>query len=224
MLMQEEREKIVEFSKKLLTENLTKGTSGNISILDKKTGYIAITPSGMDYNALKLEDIVIIDFDKNIIDGIRKPSSECDLHIEMYKVKSDARSIVHTHSLYCTILSCLNVPLESVHYVLADTGVYSVPVAPYFTYGTKELADSVASTIGNSNACLMANHGMITCGKNLNEAFSLATTCEWVAEIQWHCMAVGKPNILLPNQMDIVINKFREYGQLDTDDKKSYFG
>lgn len=225
MIMEEERKKIVEFSKKMLTSGLTKGTAGNISIYNKELGYMAISPSGIPYEETMAEDIVVMDLDKNIIEGHRKPSSECDLHIELYKAK-DTRSVVHTHSMYCTVLACLNQPLKAIHYVLADAGVSTVPVAPYRTYGTKELADAVCETIGTSKACLMANHGMIACGSSIESAFSLAATCEWVAEVQWKAMSVGSPIYLSDGDMEIVKNKFKGYGQkkAEGEDIKGYFG
>lgn len=225
MLMKDEREKIVEYSVKMLESGLTKGTSGNISIFNKELGYVAITPSGMNYIELTPEDVVIIDLNLNIIEGNRKPSSECNLHVEIYKTKKDIRSVVHTHSMYCTILSCLNEPLRAIHYVLADAGVSVVPVAPYKTYGTIELANAVASTIGDSYACLMKNHGMVSCGNNIESAFGLASTCEWVAEIQWKAMAVGTPHYLDDSQIDVVIKKFKGYGQdSNKDGGNGYFG
>lgn len=224
MLMEKERDKIVAYSKKLVESNLTKGTSGNISIFNKELGYIAITPSGMDYNEINIEDVVIIDLDKNVIEGDKKASSECDLHIAMYRKKEDMRAVVHTHSMYCTILACTGQKLKAIHYVLADAGVAEVPLAPYTTYGTKELADVVSEAIGDSDACLMANHGMIAGGESIEQAFSLATTCEWVAEIQWKAMCIGNPNYLDSQEILKVKNKFKSYGQTDTSTGSGYFG
>ena len=221
--MEKERKEICAFSKKLVEDNLTKGTSGNISIINRNYNYIAITPSGMNYLKLKPEDIVIIDFDKKIIDGNRKPSSECDLHISMYKLRDNINSVVHTHSMYCTVLASMKESIKPVHYVLADVGTLEVPLAPYYTYGTEGLAESVSNTIGESKACLMENHGIITVGEDINSAFSLAATCEWVAEIQWKCLCAGTPNYLSKEDIDIVINKFKSYGQNDSSKGSNYF-
>ncbi len=218
MLMALERKQIVEYGKKLVTEHLTSGTGGNISVYNPETRLMAISPSGIDYFETKPEDIVIMKLDGTIVEGDRKPSSEHDLHIALYKVKKDARAIVHTHSMYCTVLSSLNMPIKSVHYILADAGTDEVPVAPYVTYGTRELANVVAETIGNSDACLMENHGMVACGRNVDTAFTLARECEWISEIQWRAMCVGTPNILTKGQMKVVMKKFNTYGQVDEDE------
>lgn len=211
--MEEERRQIVEYGKKMLLEHLTAGTGGNVSIYDPKTGCMAISPSGMDYLETKPEDVVIMRLDGTIVDGTRKPSSEKDLHMALYRGKTDARAIVHTHSMFCTVLATLNLPIRSVNYILADAGAGEVPVAPYRTYGTPELAQTVAETIGNSNACLMENHGMVACGKTIGDAYRLAEECEFISEIQWRCLCVGQPHVLTDEQMKIVMKKFNTYGQ-----------
>ncbi|MBP3896557.1 MAG: L-fuculose-phosphate aldolase [Mogibacterium sp.] len=214
MLMEKERNLVVEYGKKLITENLTDGTGGNISIYDPETGLMAISPSGMDYFKIQPEDIVIMNLDGEIVDGDRKPSSEKDLHIEMYKAKPGMTAAVHTHAMFCTTLACMGTPIYSVHYVLADAATDVVPVTPYVTYGTKELALAAVETIGEGKATLLANHGFISIGKDINDAFGIARECEWVAQIQWRTMCVGKPNILDREEMERVMVKFQSYGQV----------
>ena len=225
MLMEKERIEVVEYGKKMASSGLTKGTAGNISVYDPETGYMAISPSGIGYEETLPEDVVVMTLDGKIVDGNRKPSSEHDLHSAIYKLKPEMRSVVHTHSMYCVILGCLGVPLKSVHYVLADAGKFEIPIAPYRTYGTPELAKVVSETIGDGNAVLMENHGMLACGTSLKSAFGLASTCEWTAEIQWRCMAVGQPHVLSDDQMNVVLEKFKGYGQTsEKGEVKSYFG
>lgn len=213
MLLEQERIDIVNYGKKMLHSGLTKGTAGNLSIYNAKEKCMAISPSGIDYEKIEPSDIVVMDLEGNSIDGKRKPSSEHYLHRMIYKKRSDVQSIVHTHSMYCVVLACLGIPIKSVHYVLADTKSFEIPVAPYFTYGTEELAKSVVETLGSRNAVLMANHGMVSCGSQLSEAYSIASTCEWVAEIQCRCLTIGKPNYLTEDQMNVVLEKFKNYGQ-----------
>lgn len=213
MLMKEERIAIVEYGKRLITQQLTTGTGGNISIYDPDQGLMAISPSGIDYFETTPEDVVIMNLAGEIVEGDRKPSSEKDLHIEIYKNKPAARAAVHAHAMYCTVLSCVNEPLRSIHYVLADSGSDLIPVAPYVTYGTKELALACVETMGEGNAVLMANHGMTCCGSSLASAFNLARECEWVAQLQWRAMCIGQPNILTREQMEIVMEKFKTHGQ-----------
>ena len=175
--------------------------------------------SVIDKDVLKIlkskpEDVVILNLEGEIVDGERKPSSEKDLHIEMYKKFPWVTSVVHTHSMYCTVFACLGMPLKSVHYILADAGTDVVPVTPYKTYGTKELAIAAAESIGDSKATILANHGMLAIGKDIKDAFGVASSCEWIAEIQWRTMAIGTPNILDRDEMEFVMKKFNTYGQV----------
>ena len=208
----------------MMTAGLTKGTSGNISIFDRETGAVAISPSGIDYFLVEPEDVVITDLEGNILEGNRKPSSELGLHLALYRVKPEAGAVVHTHSDYCVILSCLNIPIEAVHYVIADAGTAKIPVAPYRTFGTKELADAAAAHIGKSKAVLLANHGMVACGNDLSAAFSLASTCEWLAMLQWKCLCVDRPRLVSENDLRVVMESFAKYGQPEGDGKGYQMG
>ena len=112
MLMQEERELVVEYGKKMSAARLSTGTSGNISIYNAEKGLVALSPSGMDYFSTTPEDVVILDLDAKVVDGKRKPSSEWALHTTFYKHKPHARAVVHTHSVYCTTLAVLGEPIR----------------------------------------------------------------------------------------------------------------
>lgn len=213
MLMQKEREQIVEYGKKMSLAGLCPGTSGNISIYDPESGLMAITPSGIDYFAIQPEDIVVSDLNARVVEGSRKPSSEWGLHTIFYQRKANARAVVHTHSVFCTTLSVLGQGIEAVHYVIGDALVPRVPCAPYRLFGTPELAEEAINCCGESNAVLLANHGIVCCGETLPSAFSLARNLEYVAELQYRAMCVGTPNILNAEQMAEVMERFKSYGQ-----------
>ena len=213
MLMQEERELVVEYGKKVSLAGLCPGTSGNISIYNAEKGLMAISPSGMDYFSTQPEDVVITDLEANIVDGARKPSSEWGLHTTFYKHKPQARAVVHTHSMYCTTFAVLGQPIRAVHYVIGDTGVATVPCAPYYPFGTLELAEAAIKVCGESNAVLLGNHGLVTCGSSLKSAYSLACNMEYIAELQYRAMCIGKPNILSDEEMADVMERFKSYGQ-----------
>ena len=213
MLMQEERELVVEYGKKMSAARLSTGTSGNISIYNAEKGLVALSPSGMDYFSTTPEDVVILDLDGKVVDGKRKPSSEWALHTTFYKHKPHARAVVHTHSVYCTTLAILGEPIRAVHYVIGDANADEIPCAPYVTFGTEELAETAIKVCGESNAVLLANHGIVCCGKDLSNAFGLARNAEYIAELQCHAMAIGKPNVLNDEQMAVVMEKFKTYGQ-----------
>lgn len=213
MLMEKERIAIVEFGKKMSSQGLSKGTSGNLSCYDPESGYMAIGPSGLGYFETTPEDVVVMDLQGNIIEGSRKPSSEHDLHATVYKHRADARAVVHTHSTFCTTFACLRQPLDAVHYVISGAGVDEVPCAEYATFGTPELAANVGKAMGDSKALLLANHGLVTCGPSMDKAFGLAVNMEFVAEMQWRAMAVGTPAILTGEEMADVRVRMQSYGQ-----------
>ena len=112
MIMEAERQQIVDYGKKMSASGLSVGTSGNISIYDPETGYMAISPSGLGYFDTEAKDIVVMDLDGNIIDGERKPSSEHGLHTIVYKNRPEARAVVHTHSPYATTLAGMHKTLK----------------------------------------------------------------------------------------------------------------
>ena len=213
MLMQAEREQLVEYGKKLSRAGLCPGTSGNLSICDPGSGLMAITPSGMDYFATMPEDIVVTDLDAHVVEGNRKPSSEWALHTAFYKRKSEARAVIHTHSVYCTTLGIAGEPIRAVHFVIGAANAREIPLAPYVTFGTEELAETAVRACCDGNAVLLANHGIVGCGGSLEDAFSLAVNLEYVAELQYRAMCIGSPSVLSREQVDAAIRRFGSYGQ-----------
>lgn len=214
MRMEQAREDIVRYGKKLIEDDMTNGTTGNISIFDRDLGLMAISPSGMPYSETEPSDIVILDLDGNVVEGNRKPSSEYNLHSAFYKRRPDISAVVHCHSTYCTTLACMNVPLQSVHYELAFANVPTLPLVPYYTYGTTELADAAGEALGNeAKALLLANHGMCAMDSDIEKAYQLALAVEWCAKIQYMTMCAGEPHVLTDAEMEVVIQKFKGYGQ-----------
>lgn len=210
MKMLVERELLVEYGKKMLTAGLTKGSGGNISIYNRKLGSIAITPSGLDYFQTKIEDILIIDIEGNIMEGSLKPSSETGMHLAVYKERKDANAIVHTHSKYATAISCMGWELEPVHYLIGLAGS-KIKCSTYATYGSPELAKNALIAIGERNAALLGNHGLIALSSDLDQAFSIAEHLEFVSEIYCITKSLGQPNILTEAQMKDVMKKFNTY-------------
>jgi L-fuculose-phosphate aldolase len=212
MLLEQERNAIVQYGRKLLAAQLTTGTGGNLSLINREQGLVAIKPSGVDYTTITPEDVVVLDLDGQVVDGIRKPSSETSFHLALLKHRPDIQAVVHTHSVYATTIACLNWELPAVHYLLAFAG-NKVPLAPYATYGTKQLADNIIASIGAYNACLMANHGLVAVGKDLAAAFAVAEEVELVARIYYQAKCIGQPVILPDAEMAVVCDKFKTYGQ-----------
>ena len=220
MLLQKEREEVVAYGKKVSEAGLCPGTSGNISVFNAEKGLMAISPSGLDYYSTTPEDVVVMDLDAHIVDGGRNPSSERDLHSVFYKKKPEMGAVVHTHSVYCTTYAVLRRPIRAVHYAVYDAHAAEVPVAPYILFGTKELAEKAVEVCGDGNAVLLANHGIVVCGKNIAAAYSLAVNLEYTAELQYRAETIGKPYVLTNEQVLEVADRFTRYGQ--GDGKASY--
>lgn len=213
MKLRQERELLTEYGVRMSRAGLSVGTSGNLSIYVPEEGLMAITPSGLDYEATTPSDIVVMDLEAHVVEGERKPSSEWALHTKFYQRHPAARAVVHTHSMYCTTLACLGKPLEAVHYAIGAAGAACIPVAPYRLFGTSELAEAAVEACGSGKAVLLANHGLVAWEGSLPKAFSLARDLEFTAELQWRAMAVGTPNILTDGQMAEVLERFKTYGQ-----------
>ena len=208
--MIKEKELVVKYGRKLIDKKLTKGSGGNISVYIKDKNQVAISPSGLDYYETKIEDVVIVDLEGNVVEGKQRPSSELEMHLAFYKERPGINAIVHTHSKFATAIACMGWELPAVHYLLAMAG-HSVKCADYATYGTKELADNAVKSIGESNAVLLANHGLIAVGDNIESAFSTAEHLEFVSEIYYLTKTLGNPNILSKENMDEVMKKFGTY-------------
>jgi L-fuculose-phosphate aldolase len=212
MLMQQEREAIVRYGRRMITSQLTTGSGGNLSLVDRAGGRVAISPSGIEYFDLRPEDVVITDLDGQRVQGDCKPSSELGFHLALYRQRPDVTAVVHTHSVYATTMACLGWEIPAVHYLVGFSG-HKVPLAPYATFGTEELARNVADGIGDYNAVLLANHGLVTVGTDLARAFATAEEIELVARIYYQTRSVGEPVILPDEEMNRVLARFATYGQ-----------
>ncbi len=171
-----------------------------------------MTPSGIEYFDMNPEDVVIVDPEGAVVDGAMKPTSEMSFQLALHKNRSDITAVVHTHSVYAATIACLNWELPAVHYLCGLLG-NKVPLAPYATFGTPELAQNIIASIGNYNAVLLSNHGLVTVGPNLRTAFSAAEELELVARIYYQTKCIGDPVILPDDEMARVIEKFGTYGQ-----------
>lgn len=210
MIMEKERGLVVEYGKRLITHNLTTGSGGNVSVFNREEGLIAISPSGVDYFEIKPEDVVIVNLDGEIVDGNLKPSSELGMHLIFYRNREDANAIVHTHSKFATAISCMGWNIEPVHYLIGFAG-FDVKCAEYATYGSKKLAENALEAIGNRNAVLLGNHGLIALGSDMGRAFSTAEHLEYVSEIYCVTKSLGEPKTLSESQMEEVMKKFNTY-------------
>ena len=213
MLLQKEREDVVKYCRKMITAGLTKGTGGNISILNRQSGLMAVSPSGIDYFEMEVEDVVVMDLEGKIVDGRRKPSSEYELHRIFYVKRQDIDAVVHTHSIYSTVLATLRLPLPASSYLVAYSGL-DVRCAEYASFGTTELAERTFAAMTDRFAVLMANHGLLAGSKDILNAFNIAEQIEHCAEVYVKARAIGDPVILDTEEMKKMIVQFGSfYGQ-----------
>lgn len=212
MLMEQQRQQIVDYGLKMIRSGLTTGSGGNLSILSAADNLIAISPSGMDYSDVTVADVVIVDRAGQMVEGERKPSSELGFHLALYAARKDINAIVHTHSVYATTLACLQWEIPAVHYLVAFSGD-KVPLAPYATFGSEELADNIIASIGSYNAVLLANHGLVAVGQDMNSSFNVAEEIELVARIYYQAKSLGQPVLVDAEEMVRVTEKFGSYGQ-----------
>ncbi len=212
MLLERERKLLVEHGRKLLTHQLTTGTGGNVSVLHREKGLIAITPTGLEYFDVEPEDIVVLQLDGKIVEGKRDPSSELAMHLFFYQYREDLNALVHVHSKYATTLSCLHWELPAVHYLVAFAGK-NVKCAQYATFGSEELARNAFDAMRGRKAVLLANHGLLVGDKDLPTAFALAEEMEFCAEIYCRSKSIGEPILLSDTEMQLVEEKLKWYRQ-----------
>ena len=211
----DQRHKIIEYSLKLNSTNLSPLRSGNISLRSKendKEGYL-ITPSGKKYETLKPDDIVFMGLNEEAEnnDSVNKPSSEWRFHRDIYLKKKDAQAIVHAHSPHATAVSSHGKSIPPFHYMIALAGGEDIKCAEYATFGTKELSENVLKALNKRSACLMSNHGQVAFGKNLEEAFELAQEIENICQQYIIALKIGEPKILSFEEMKKVLDKAKNY-------------
>ena len=212
MQLFDERQAIVKYGQKLITNNLTTGTGGNLSIYNREKGLIAIKPSAVDYFQMRPEDIVLVSPQGDVVEGALIPSIEIRFHLDLLNYREDINAVVHTHQVHATTIACMNWELPAVHYLVGFSG-NKVPLAKYAPIGTQELSENILEAIGNYNACLLSNHGLVTVGKDIESAFGVAEELELVSKIYIQCKSMGEPVILSDADMAIIADKFKTYGQ-----------
>lgn len=195
----------------LLSERLTTGTNGNAS-LRSATGML-ITPTGIRPSELRPESIVAMDLEGKLASAQLTPSSEWPVHAAIYRARPDVHAIVHCHSHYATTLACNRLSIPAFHYLVALAGGDSIPCAPYATFGSAELAQQVAGALRERRACLMANHGQISVGPDLESALELARSVEELAAQYHACLSAGGPVLLTKDEMDEMRARISSYGQ-----------
>ncbi len=202
-------EEVIKYAKMLNTENLSALRSGNISVR-YNDGFL-ITPSGVKYSSLQIDDIVFVSLNGQFDEKKQKPSSEWKFHRDIYKNKREANAIVHSHSTNATAVSAHGKSVPAFHYMVALAGGNDIKCADYATFGTEELSNNVIRALENRKACLMSNHGQVAFEKSLDKAFELAQEIENICHQYINALRIGVPKILSNNEMNKILGQIKNY-------------
>ncbi|MCZ9345075.1 class II aldolase/adducin family protein [Streptomyces sp. TRM76130] len=204
-------EALVAAARRTVADGLVVGTSGNVSVRVGDT--VLVTPSGVPYDRLTPDDVTGVDPDGRQVLGALVPTSELPMHLAVYR-HTDARAVVHTHAVHATAVSTLVPELPLVHYMAAALGG-PVRVAPYAAYGTDELAENTLRALDGRAGCLLRNHGTLTYGSSLDQAYDRTAQLEWMCRLWLTASSVPglSPSLLTGSQVAEVAERLRGYGQ-----------
>jgi len=206
------RRAVIETCLKMNVLGINQGTSGNASVRTKE-GFL-ITPSGVPYEETAPEQIVAMTLEGEVQSDWR-PSSEWRMHRDIYAARPEAQAVVHTHAVHATALSCLRMEVPPFHYMIAVAGGSSLRCATYATFGTEALSQNMLKALEGRRACLLANHGMICFGPNLEKALWLAGEVETLCRQYIAAKQLGEPTLLSQAEMKRVLALFENYGKQD---------
>ena len=208
--MADRRDDLIATARAMQPAGLNKGTSGNVSLRHGDGFYI--TPTGMPYDKLVADDIPLMALDGSHV-GARKPSSEWRFHHDLYAARPEVGAVLHAHSPFAVSLACLRRDIPPFHYMIARFGGDTVRCADYALFGSQALSDAALLAMRERKACLLANHGLLVAGRDLDEALALAIELEELCEQYWRACQLGAPVLLSDDEMTEVIAKIAGYGQ-----------
>jgi L-fuculose-phosphate aldolase len=191
-MLERERERVAGAARRLAADGLVAGTAGNVSV--RAGELVAVTPTGARLEEVTPEQVAVVDLAGEQVDGDLAPTSELGLHLGVYRAV-DAGAVVHSHARFATALACVLDELPVVHYQMLALGG-PIRVAPYATFGTPELAEMTLKALEGRSAALMANHGAIAYGPDLDTAMQQALLLEWACELYWRASLLGTPRTL----------------------------
>ena len=205
------RMRLANAGRRLVALGLSPATSGNLSVRAKH-GYI-ITPSGAAFDSVAPDELVYMGEEWTHSGGQKPASSEWRLHRDIYRKHPDAGAVVHIHSPAATTLSCLRRSIPAFHYEVAFAGGKDIRCATYATFGTQELSNATLEALEGRRACLLANHGIVAIGAEIEAAALLAERVENLARLYWQALQVGEPTLLDDDEMARVLERFSGYGK-----------
>jgi L-fuculose-phosphate aldolase len=207
------QQQLLELTLQLQSLGLNEGSSGNCSIRHHDGFYI--TPTGLNPKAMHEDDMVFMDFNGTIQSNqkpAREPSSEWRFHHDILKLRIDANVVIHTHSTFATTLSLFRKDIPAFHYMIAVAGGNSIRCSAYALFGTQALSDEAIKALYNRKACLLANHGLIVVGRDIEDALNITCEIERLCEQYVYALQIGSPSILSNQEMAEVIYRFKSYG------------
>ncbi|NPV54979.1 MAG: L-ribulose-5-phosphate 4-epimerase [Firmicutes bacterium] len=213
-MLEKLREEVWRMNLELPKNGLVTMTSGNVSGRDRETGYVVIKPSGVRYEDLKPEDMVVVNLDGEVIEGRLKPSVDTSTHLYVYRHMPEVGGIVHTHSPYATAFAALGRPIPVYLTAMADEFGGPIPVGRYAKIGGEEIGQVIVESIGKSPAILMKNHGVFTVGPTPAAALKAAVMAEDIARTVHLALQLGQPDEIPPEEVERGHRQYIEkYGQ-----------
>jgi len=208
------RQAVIRVARGMEHAGLNRGTAGNVSVRVPAPGSdgFLITPSGTPCERLTAQAVVAMTLDGEW-QGALQPSSEWRFHRDIYRTQASAGAVVHAHSPFATALACIGAEIPAFHYMIARFGGSTVRCAAYATFGSEALSHNALLALQGRCACLLANHGMLVYGRDLEHALALAIELETLCEHYWRALQVGKPTLLGDDEMAVVLERFKTYGQ-----------
>jgi L-fuculose-phosphate aldolase len=203
------RQSIIDACLSMSALGINQGTSGNISL--REGDGMLITPTSLPYDLMKPKDIVEMGLDGKVI-GEGRPSSEWRFHLAILRARPEVNAVVHAHPTYATTLAIMERSIPAIHYMIAAAGGDTIRCAPYATFGTEELSKNAVEALQERMACLLAHHGMIALGPNLESAMWLAVEVETLARQYVNCLQLGDPPLLPSEEIKNVADRMANYG------------
>ncbi len=213
-MLEELKEELYTLHLELTKYNLVAWTGGNVSARDRETGLVVIKPSGIRYEHMHPEHMVVVDLDGKIVEGDKKPSSDTASHLYIYRHRDDVGGVVHTHSPYATAFAANNMPIPVVLTAIADEFGGPIPCGGFSLIGDESIGKIVIESIGRSPAVLLKNHGVFTIGKNAETAVKAAVMTEDNARSVWLAMQLGTPDVIPAEDVEKLHHRYTHvYGQ-----------
>jgi L-fuculose-phosphate aldolase len=204
--MSDQLDALIHHARLLVEDGLVIGTAGNVSL--RVDDEIVVTPTSIPYDRIQREDLCVLDLAGDQTGGRRSASSEAPMHAQIYSA-TDATAIVHTHSPFATTIACVSDALPAIHYSIHRLGGDTVPVVEYELFGSDALADKVALVAKGRRGVLLRNHGAVTWGSSVAEAYDLSVLLEWLAQIYWQAKQLGEPRLLTAEEIHDVAEEAR---------------